>query len=320
MRNMLKRLALIVCALILTVGTMAGSCMAEGEAKDVIVTSKIPTLRDPSVIKADGFYYAFGTDWNCYKSETLDGKWEYLGGAVELPADLAGDKWAPEVYEYNGAYYMFTTYKSSTTGLRGCAIFRSDDVAGKYVLHSDGFVTPLDKDAIDGSLYIDKNGQPWMVYSNEWTSTEDGIGRFSVAQLSPDLKEFVSEPVEIFRADDASWSRNGVTDGCWVYECQDGSLLMLWSSWDDFGYCVGLARSASGDITGPWEQLDDRLFSKEITGEYDGGHGMIFTDYDGNLWMALHSPNARQPKRLEKPIFVPLKEVDNMLVWDFEAR
>ncbi len=49
--------------------------------------------------------------------------------------------------------------------------------------------------------------------------------------------------------------------------------------------------SPSGEVTGPWEQLEERLFSKEILGDYDGGHGMIFSDYDGKLWLALHSPN-----------------------------
>lgn len=321
MRKTPKRLVLLLCLMNMISSMVAGSfCLAEGEVNDVILASNIIKLRDPSVIKADGIYYLFGTDWICYKSETLDGKWEYVGGAVEYPQDMVADRWAPEVYEYNGAYYMFTTYKSKETGYRGCAVFRSDNAAGKYTLHSDGYITPREADAIDGHLYVDKDGQPWMVYVNEWTSTEDGVGRFSCAKLSADLKQFISAPVEMFRADDAAWSKSVVTDGCWVYTCQDGSLLMLWSSWDEFGYCVGLARSASGDITGPWEQLEDRLFSKGITGQYDGGHGMLFTDYDGNLWMSLHSPNSAQPRRNERPVFIPLKEENNMLVWDFESR
>lgn len=321
MRKVLNRCALLLCLLLLIGGTVVGSyCQETGEANEVILESSILKLRDPCVIKADGVYYMFGTGWSGYKSETLDGKWESLGCVVEWPEDTDGDCWAPEVYEYNGAYYMFTTYRSKETGYRGCAIFRADNVAGKYKLHSNGHVTPKDADAIDGSLYIDRDGQPWMVYVNEWTSTEDGIGRFSCAKLSSDLTEFISEPIELFRADDAAWCRSAVTDGCWIYECQDGSLLMLWSSWDEYGYCVGLARSASGDITGPWEHLDDRLYSQKMTGRYDGGHGMLFTDYDGKLWMSIHSPNNMQPRRGEKPIFIPLKEENNLLVWDLESR
>ncbi len=72
-------------------------------------------------------------------------------------------------------------------------------------------------------------------------------------------------------------------------------------------------------VTGPWEQQKERLFSKESLGDYDGGHGMIFADYDGKLWLSLHSPNdgdVGSPRTL----FIPIKEESNMLMWDFEKR
>lgn len=320
MKITFSRFILLLCMLVLGGTLTASHCQAEAESESIILETNIYSLRDPCLVKANDIYYLFGTGWTCYQADSLDGKWTYAGKTVEVPSDAAENYWAPEVYEYDGAYYMFTTYKSKETGYRGCAIFRADHVKGPYKLHSDGHVTPKDADAIDGSLYVDSDGQPWMVFVNEWTSTDDGVGRISCAKLSSDLKEFISEPVELFRADDAAWCKSGVTDGCWVYECQDGSLLMLWSSWDEYGYCVGLARSASGDVTGPWEQLEDRLYSQAITGQYDGGHGMLFTDYDGNLWMSIHSPNVAQPPRAEKPVFIPLKEENNLLVWDFESR
>ena len=81
-----------------------------------------------------------------------------------------------------------------------------------------------------------------------------------------------------------------------------------------------MAKSASGDVTGPWEQMEERLYSKEILGDYDGGHGMIFADYDGKLWLSLHSPNDSGAGRLETPLFIPIKEENNMLVWDLIKR
>jgi beta-xylosidase len=273
-------------------------------------------------LKANNHYYIFGTGWQGYfaKSKDLSRNWISLGNVVETPADFAGDPWAPEVYEYEGAYYMFTTYKSKETGRRGCAVFRSEKPGGPYKLHSDGHVTPKEWDAIDGSLYVDKDGQPWMIFVHEWVSTDDGVGRMACAKLSKDLKSFISEPMELFRADDAPWATQGVTDGCWIYRCQDESLLMIWSNWDQNGYCIGVARSPSGEVTGPWEQQKERLFSKMYLGDYDGGHGMIFTDFDGKLWLSLHSPNNGNAGRIETPIFVPIKEENNRLVWDFVKR
>jgi len=134
--------------------------------------------------------------------------------------------------------------------------------------------------------------------------------------MNAGLTEFVTEPVEMFRADDPAWATNGVTDGCWMYTTEAGSLLMIWSNWDKYGYCVGIARSESGDITGPWIQEEKVLYSKSMTGQYDGGHGMIFTHTDGQMYLSIHSPNSASAGRKEMPIFVPIREENDMLVWD----
>ena len=290
--------------------------------QEAVIVSQISGLRDPFLLTTEKGYYLFGTGWNGYYSakKDLSGRWYPLTNVVEVPSDSAGDHWAPEVYEYEGAYYMFTTYKSKETGRRGCAVFRSKKPGGPYKLHSDGHVTPKAWDAIDGSLYIDTDGQPWMVFVHEWVSTDDGIGRMACAKMSKDLRTFISEPVELFRADDVSWAKRGVTDGCWIYRCQDGSLIMLWSNWDENGYCIGMASSPYGKIIGPWKLMDERLYSKESLGNYDGGHGMLFTDDHGKLWLSLHAPNKNTAGCPEKPIFIPIKEENNRLVWDLEKR
>ena len=72
----------------------------------------------------------------------------------------------------------------------------------------------------------------------------------AAAKLSEDLTRFVSEPVELFRADDPAWATGKVTDGCWMVRLTTGELLMLWSNWDSAGYCVGIARSDNGRVDG----------------------------------------------------------------------
>ena len=98
--------------------------------------------------------------------------------------------------------------------------------------------------------------------------------------------------------------------------CEDGQLLMLWSNWDGAGYCVGIARSADGRVDGTWTQDKELLYSKNMTGEYDGGHGMIFTDTDGQMYLSIHSPNNSSAGRKETPVFIPVREQNGTLVWD----
>ncbi len=291
-----------------------GSC---SEA-DAMITSTIPALRDPCILVVDGVYYAYGTGWGCYKntSGSLSGDWEYLGCVVQIPEAYQEHPWAPEVYFYNGAYYMFTTYRSSLTGHRGCTVMRSDSPEGPFVEISNGHITPADWDAIDGTLYVDEEGQPWMVFVHEWTSLEDGIGRMAAAKLSDDLTHFISEPIELFTAHDASWAKGNITDGCWLYRCENGELIMLWSNGDASGYAVGIARSDNGRIDGNWTQDSALLYSQGLTDTYDGGHGMIFTDTDGQMYLSIHSPNGVIGERREQPTFIPIREQDGSLVWD----
>ncbi|MBE7053025.1 MAG: hypothetical protein E7391_01975 [Ruminococcaceae bacterium] len=77
-----------------------------------------------------------------------------------------------------------------------------------------------------------------------------------------------------------------------MYETKDGKLMMIWSNIDNEGnYCVGIAHSNNGLVDGVWSQEEIPMFSKKTTNKYDGGHGMVFKDNDGKMYMSVHSPN-----------------------------
>ncbi len=289
----------------------------EVDVSTMTVISSIEKLRDPCIVVENGVYYAYGTGWHCYKNTSgeLSGKWSDLGVCVTVPETCLGDKWAPEVHKYNGAFYMFTTYKSSETNKRGCTILKADDPTGPFVEITDGIVTPHEWDCIDGTLYVDETGQPWMVFVHEWVSAPGNIGTFAAAKLSDDLTHFISEPFELFAANEPSWATGNVTDGCWMYTTEDGQLLMLWSNTSKWGYCVGISRSSNGRLDGKWTHDEKLLFSKEYTGDYDGGHGMLFKALNGQTYLAVHSPNSEKAGRKETPIFVPVVEKNGTLVW-----
>ena len=297
-------------------------------------------LRDPYILTDDGKYYMYGTRMNAerfkelgygfdvYESDDLE-NWEE-SVAFAPPAGFWGDLdfWAPEVHKYKGKYYMFASfYRKDKSINRGTQILVSDSPKGPFVPHSDGAVTPSDWMCLDGTLYVDKNDKPYMVFCHEWVQIRDG--EMCIMPLTDDLRAAAGEPKTIFKASEPSWS-NGykadwlldavsipaenstakitetkcyVTDGPFLYRTKGGRLLMTWSSFSGGAYCVGLAYSDNGEIDGNWIHDDRMLF------EADGGHGMIF-ETDGKLYFTYHQPNNAP---LERPHFVEIEEKDDTL-------
>ena len=292
-------------------------------------------VRDPYILVYDGLYYMYGTGlattsgYGCRVSPDLE-NWSdpYNVFVSDASFDAAGDFWAPECHYYNGSFYLFASYRSKTTGYRGTSVFKASSPLGPFEEISDGHITPHDADHIDGTLYIDEEGTPWMAYVCEWTATEDGIGRMAVAKLSDDLSHFVSEPKEVFSAHDARWNASAITDGPFIYKTSEGSLLMLWSTISHEGYCVGIARSSNGKINGDWSQELTRLYSKSFfiskDNAFDGGHPMLFNRNDGQLMLAIHSPNSSSgegdSKVFEHAVFYEIEEKNNTLrIVDFSC-
>lgn len=284
-------------------------------------------VRDPSILVYDGLYYMYGTGlattsgYGCRVSPDLKNWSEpYNVFVADSDFDAAGDFWAPECHYYEGSFYLLATYRSKTTGFRGTSVFKSSSPLGPFEEISDGHITPHTSDNIDGTLYIDENNTPWMVYVSEWTSADDGIGRMSAAKLSDDLSSFISKPKEIFRADDAPWA-SFVTDGPFLYKTEKGTLLMLWSTNSHEGYCVGIARSDNGKINGNWSQQLTRVYSKAFflnaNNAHDGGHPTLFTDLDGKLMMSMHAPNSSEGegenKVFEHAVFYEMEEKNDTL-------
>lgn len=277
-------------------------------------------IRDPYVLPYNGKYYLYGsrgsevwkdyaTGFDVFVSDDLE-NWTGPKAVFTKTPDFWADRhyWAPEVYEYNGEFYMFASFKSADR-CRGTMVLKSDKPDGEFTVHSEGTITPPDWEALDGTLYISKKGEPYMVFCHEWVQVGDG--EVCAVKMSRDLKRAEGEPFTLFKASEASWIVEAkkdkniyVTDGPFMYRCNDGTLLMLWSSMGEEGYTEAIAVSDNGDIDGNWIQHDELLFKK------DGGHGMIFKTYDGRLLLSLHAPNKHP---LERPAFFELEDKDGML-------
>lgn len=240
-----------------------------------------------------------------FTSKDLE-NWEGPHTVFETPDDnwITGVVWAPEVHEYEGRYYLFATmnsdieWKTEKEGwpkytFRGTQIFHADSPYGPFSPFEDKKpLTPMDRMALDGTLWVE-DGTPYMIYCHEWVQIEDGS--MELVALEDDLSAAAGVSLTLFHASAAEWStghhrENGpssyVTDGCFLYRTKTDKLLMIWSSFRNDSYAIGIAESVTGKVEGPWRQQKTPLFKE------DGGHGMLFRDLHGRLLLTFHSPNS----------------------------
>jgi hypothetical protein len=289
-------------------------------------------MRDPFVLEVPGGgFVLFGTTdttlwggpatgFDCYTSADLE-TWDGPYAAFRPPAGFWADTqfWAPEVHHRQGRFFMLATFASMNpaAGPRGVQVLVADEPTGPFVPWSDGPLTPRDVPCLDGTLFVDDDGTPWLVYSRGAEGVPGGApgiadGEMYARVLTDDLRSTVGEPLLLFRASAAAWSKplwfpEGVeppeelnlakdplfTDGPFLVRSTGGSLLMLWSSFGEEGYALGVARSTNGLVSGPWVQTDEPLWAR------NGGHGMIFTDPLGVDRLVFHWPNETPDERVK---------------------
>ena len=290
-------------------------------------TSQI-NIRDPFILCHNGIYYLFGTDsatvwqgrpdgFDCYTGTDLV-NWDGPFKVFRQDDDFFSDRnfWAPECFEVDGRFFLITTFGAASRK-KGVYALVADSPHGPFVMHSEGPLTPQDWSCIDGTLFIDQDGVPYLVFSH--TFEDVPTGDMVAIRLSRDLKRVGGEPFVLFSAAGAPWARpvpfakkefglDGdvfFTDGPCVHRLQNGKLLIIWSAWSDRGYAVGMSVSDSGAIEGPWRHLAEKLYPG------NGGHGMLFRALDGQLKYTMHHPNETP---LERPVFFDVVEDGDRLV------
>ena len=144
-------------------------------------------LGDPFVMRYNGRFYLYvtGTGIKCWSSDDLV-NWKYEGLSSRSPVTEIA--YAPEVYYYNGYFYMYTSPAGN-----GHYVLRSDSPTGPFepITENLGMV-------IDGSVFIDNNGK-WFFY------TAGGNAIESYLMDSPSSFKF-SGPMNVT-------SMNGWTEG-----------------------------------------------------------------------------------------------------------
>lgn len=280
-------------------------------------------IRDPYVLVHENKYYLYGTrsattwgkadGFDCYVSDDLE-EWEGPFVIFHNDGNFWADQsyWAPECYYYQKNFYLVTTFGSENRK-KGIQILKADSPIGPFLPISDGPVTPDDWSCIDATLYFDKEGEPQLIFSHSFEDVPEGD--MCALKLSKDLTSAIGTPQLLFHAKQAPWAvpipfakqefgMDGdvyLTDGPCMYRTKEDTLLMIWSSWGQKGYTVGVSYSDNGELDGNWTHIEKPLYDE------NGGHGMVFEMKDGRNFYALHFPNDQYK---ERPRFEELKETE----------
>ena len=313
MMNLAEKLMTVLVLLFLAINRNPAQVYGETRSSDTVRLGEI-YMRDVCILPdpATRTYYmigpARGNSVRMYTSTDL-ATWTGPRIIFTAPDSLWRDIqivgiWAPELHRYKNKYYLFLTFNTRNEFpeqwrnwlprvTRGSQVLVSDRPEGPYHPFQNHSTLPADMMTLDGTLWVEE-GIPYMVFCHEWVQIKDGS--VETIQLKDDLSGTVGEPVHLFDGSDAVWSQKSpayhchVTDGPYLYAGKSGRLFMIWTSGGYTGYTCGIAVSPSGRLAGPWQQQAEPLYQK------DGGHGMLFTTFEGQLMMVLHAPNNRRAR------------------------
>lgn len=251
---------------------------------------------DPFVLYENGVYYMYSTGVPVTVRTSKDlVNWSPRTAVLDLnDFNWAVNKsWAPEVYRYNGKYYMVF---SACDKLHSIGVAVSDGPCGMFrplmeePLHSPGF------SVIDASLLFDDDGRIYLFYSKDCsTNYVNGIRTSQIygAEVSADLKTLISEPVFISTPEQL-WEHSPKDTVLWnegpVVRKHDGRYYLFYSANYYMGenYSVGYAYSDRplARYTKPDECCILKKNGSTVTGP---GHCNLFYSPDGTeLYMCYH--------------------------------
>jgi hypothetical protein len=239
--------------------------------------------------------------------------WQYSGVALPSGAEGAWTKdryWAPEIHAHpfasTGNILLYTA--GSTFGDLCIGIAYSPQPSGPYNASSSPLLCNSDSrhpsvGLIDATLFVDATGS-YLVYKVDGNAdgsessvrsvplvaevAEDGGASMSIAVESSD----VASHNEII-VSDLPWE-GGCVEGPWLHVSDTNHLFMFYSAsmYNTPTYSVGVAKSETGLVTGPWTKLGDPILHVgDAASSFSGpGHCSILTrPSDLRNFMVYHS-------------------------------
>ena len=262
-------------------------------------------IGDPFILADGDYYYMYATttgkEFKCWKSKDCS-SWYSVGRVYSISETSFGEKnyWAPEVYKYEGKYYIFySAGRTMNNGkLRysiGCAVADSPEGPFTDIIPNNPIYAP-DYSVIDANVLFDKSGRIYLYYSRD--CSENIVGGKHVSQsygieLSKDFKSTIGDPV-LLTTPDTKWE---LATGSWIWnegQCvfeRNGIYYLMYSAgtYKNNSYSVGYATSDSP--LGTYKKYEDNPILKGDGKTTCGtGHNNYFFSKDGKeMFTVYHS-------------------------------
>ncbi len=284
-------------------------------------------LRDPFIIldKESLTYYMTGTGGAVWTSKNLR-QWEGPYNVLQLDTTMwMGSNpviWAPEIHKFNEKYFYIATFTRPDVIIdkvagreiprRSCQMFVADNIKGPYKpIPANRPLLRADQPSLDATFCDDELGVGYIIYSHEWIQNWDGT--VQIIRLTDDFSKQMGEPFVMFTASQNPWSSGvdslgnksfcPVMDAPFLFDTEGGELGILFSTYIDDEYAVGVAYAEKGyGLNGPWS-IDSVPLLRD-----NNGHPMLFKDFDGTLVMAVHKDTIINDRRTSVPRLI---EMDN---------
>lgn len=296
---------------ILYLGCTAETKVPEAKNEKANSFTTTLTIADPTIFYHEGTYYLYGTSaagkgFLVYTSKDLK-KWHGPKGVQNGFALMEGNTygtggfWAPQVFYYQGMFYM------AYTANEHIAIAKSKSPLGPFIQEKKIHPIGAPVKQIDPYVYIDDDGTKYL-YHVRLTNGN----KIFVAKLTDDFSSIKPETLQLCikatepweNTTQASWP---VTEGPSILK-HDGLYYLIYSANDyrNPDYAVGYATSKTP--YGPWKKYEGNpVISKEIVGKNGTGHGDYFRDEQGNLHYIFHTHNSYKQVHPRKTAMVKIQ-------------
>jgi arabinan endo-1,5-alpha-L-arabinosidase len=254
------------------------------------------SVHDPSIIKANGSYYVFGSHLGAAKTDDLM-NWSLIASGVNKTNPLFDDVtkelketleyaqtdtlWAPDVIQLeDGKYYMYYCACVGNAPISTLGIAVSDNVDGPYkdlgiILKSgmdantpsedgDTYNAAYQPNAVDPCVFFDKEGKLWMMYGSY-------SGGIFILELDPKT----GFPLEKGYGKKLLGANHLRIEGSYVMYSEETDYYYMFLSYgglaSDGGYNIRVSRSKNPD--GPYVDSDgDEMINCK------GKDGTVFDD------------------------------------------
>ena len=268
--------------------------------KKKIIKTNVNRIGDPMILYENNIYYMYATceggkPFHVYTSKDCE-TFKDEGVCLSQEHCFAyKDIWAPEVFKYDGVYYMVYSGRSRCDELMHVQIATSDNPLGPFKdIGEKPIVNIPEKSNIDGHVYIE-NDEKYLFYSLDCsTNIIDGVHTSQVycVKLSPDLKTtvgehvFISGPTSDFeKLSGPEWQWNEgpyilKNNGKYFLTCSTNCYNSLWYS---------VVCYVSDNIMGPYVKQEEKPLMSYVENVISGpGHNAFFIDKDGKLKCVYH--------------------------------